>query len=188
MQSRAGCAIMLGVGTKRFRHNNNNRKEKAMDEKTYLKRRLTKYRKAGAILDEGKCRKARAEYWEETERWKNASPVWRQTYAQAAKLACGLRLFEGGYFVHPCGDPDTEWNIRYYAGEVRFYPLPHAEIPKTYGAEAVRTYMRNIERGRDELTSYFGSGSAAAEDAMDAVRAAAAIFGIELKSEKGRKE
>lgn len=150
-------------------------------EVAVLKRALRRLEKTGAILDEGKCRKARDGYWLEQPWFTGHSAEWQSCFCKAAVLASGLRLFHGGYFVHPCGDPESRWNLeKSLAAVFRHYTLPDAETPAEFGPEAVRGYWRNIQRGAEYLRTMYGLDSTAIADGLDGVKAAAEIFGIPL--------
>lgn len=158
--------------------NTNTKNTRKYDEKRALRRRLKAYREHGAILDEKICRKASDLYWKGGKKWRESSHPWRFAYATAAELASGLRLFEGGYYTHPCGDPDTKSNLEYKAKEVRFY-IVEGKSPKWFGAEAVRTYYHNIRSNKDDLIGFGGEDYY--DDSIKGIKYAARIFGIDLK-------
>lgn len=153
-----------------------------MDEDVIKRAMLTKYRKYGAILDEVKCQTAHDVYWKSSPEWVAGSPEWRSCFARAAMLASGLRLFEGGFYTHPCGDPATIGQLRDMVREFRFYRL-EGESPDRPGAEAVRMYWRNIRRNAKGLTVYYGGRLDPIEEGLRGVEYAAEIFGIELETE-----
>ena len=153
-----------------------------MNEKAYYKRLLKNYEKNGALTDEAKCRRAANVYWKHTKLWKTATPEWREGFQIAATLASGLRLFYGGRFAHPCGDPDSMWNLKATAKTFRYFNFFVFDIPKHYGAAALRTYYRNLKINADYLAQFYGGRKEPVKEGLKGVAYAAKIFGVKLRA------
>lgn len=143
---------------------------------------LKSYIAHGAITDVAKCEKAGNIYWNNWRNmWKSHSAEWRQGFVNASILASGIQLFLGGYYIHPCGDPESKWNIGWRSVEAYYTEVEgrRAQFP---GPEAVRTYRRNIIDNKDGLVKFGGIGYY--RELLRGIAYAARIFGVKF-SENG---
>ena len=150
------------------------------NEKKNLRARLRAYRRNGAILDEAKCKEVRQSYFSVVAPlYKRVSSDFWRGFQTAARLATGLRIFEGGLFTHPCGDPETRWNIPIIATYFNYIGMkdePGARLPKWPGPDAVRDFYWNLSNL--PYSKYMGQEHI--EEAKKGVQYAAEMLGFTL--------
>lgn len=142
------------------------------------RRWLKSYIAHGAITDVAKCERARNIYWNNWRNmWKSHSAEWREGFVNAAILASGIQLFLGGFNIHPCGDPESKWNIKRRSLTAHYMDL-EGKMSQFPGPEAVRTYRRNIVENRNRLVEFGGIDYY--KEHLKGIAYAARIFGIKF--------
>lgn len=142
------------------------------------KRWLKSYIAHGAITDVAKCERARDIYWNNWRNmWKSHSAEWREGFVNASILASGIQLFLGGFYIHPCGDPESKWNIKRLS-ITAYYTEVEGKMIQFPGPEAVRTYRRNIIKNKDGLVGFGGIDYY--KEHLKGIAYAARIFGIKF--------